>query len=127
VPGGYHSLTVQPFGVPSPRLVPAGALYTFAGSGLYPNSTLKAKASFTQEYGGPEVKALIESLSETTAPDGSFLVSLVPADDSVSYQPGYVVGVTVTDAYGNWAACECATITWPDGASSKSGTSPLQD
>jgi hypothetical protein len=127
VQGGYHPLTVQPFGVPSPKLVPAGALYSFAGTGLYPNSKLKATASFTQEYGGPEVTALIESFSESSAADGSFAISVVPADDSVSYKPGYMVTVKVTDAFGNWARCECETITWPNNSGSKSGTSLLQD
>jgi hypothetical protein len=124
---GYHRQLVQPFGVPHPRLIPDGVPYGFSGSGLYPNSALQAKASFTQESGGPAVEALIESFDGKAAADGSFSLLLVPSDDSVSYKPGYIVAVRVTDAYGNWASCACETISWPEGSSSKSGTSPLQD
>jgi hypothetical protein len=107
VQDGYHPLIAQPFGVPSPSLKPAGALYSFSGTGLYPNSKLTANSKFTLDTVDPRppVAGVFEELSATSSPDGSFSAIVVPENSSVLDEAGTTVGVTVIDAYGNWAEC----------------------
>ena len=123
VQSGLHHQIAQPFGVPSPSLTPQTGLYTFSGAGLYPNTSLKAKVEFPVE-GGKTVAGVIESLSSTTAPDGSFSLIVTPQDGSIPYNPYASVAVTVTDSYGNWAGGQGSVTTWPKGWTGKSGTSP---
>ena len=124
---GYHPLIAQPFGVPSPSLTAVDAPFTFRGTGLYPNSKLKAKSSFTLDTveATTPVPGVIEGLSPTAASDGSFSLIVVPENPSVLDEAGTKVSATVIDAYGNWAACQCATAGWPKGGSSPSGTSTV--
>ena len=75
--------------------------YTFAGTGLLPNSKLKAKATFT----GPNtrtVQGVVSPAGLDSQSDGSFSLIVEARDPSVEYNPGTLT-VTVTDSDGNWA------------------------
>jgi hypothetical protein len=121
VQSGFHHHLAQPFGVPSPKITPQDALYSFSGTGLYPNSNLTAKAEFTLLEGAP-VAGVFELLSANAAPDGSFSLIVTPADTSVIYKTGTSLAVTVTDAFGNWAGGQCVVAGWPKGWVPASGT-----
>jgi hypothetical protein len=128
VQNGQHPLIAQPFGVPSPKITPTGAPYSFTGAGLYPNSKLIATSAFAPGGGdlGSPVAGVLTEFSPTAAPDGSFSLAVAPKNESVVDDWGTTVAATVTDAFGNWAQCSCVISGWPHlGLSQQSGTSKV--
>jgi hypothetical protein len=76
--------------------------YNFTGTGLLPNSKLKAKAIFTSQAGTTGAGNVSPS-GLTSQNDGSFALEVEPQDPSFEYNPG-TLSATVTDADGNWAS-----------------------
>jgi hypothetical protein len=101
--GDFH-LIAQPFGLPAPKVKSVTGDWTFAGTGLLPNSKLAAKASWTASAGGdPELVNVYNSHGLAAQNDGSFSVMVEPADTSIEYKPGSLA-LTITDSDKNWAS-----------------------
>lgn len=101
---GYLPQIAQPFGLPSPKMTSVLGDYTFAGTGLLPNSKLTAAATFSPPAidEGPTVPVNVyNSEGLVSQNDGSFSVMVEPTDTSILYKSGSV-SLTVTDADKNW-------------------------
>jgi hypothetical protein len=99
---GSFKQIVQPFGLPSPKITIAEGTYGFGGTGLLPNSKLKATATFMAQLAATIVPGIVSPAGLSSQNDGSFSYSVAPPDPSFEYNPGTLT-TTVTDADGNWA------------------------
>jgi Ricin-type beta-trefoil lectin domain-like len=99
---GYYPQIAQPFGLPSPQMTAVSGDYTFAGTGLLPDSKLTATATFHVEDTAQTVPGIVSPAALVSQNDGSFSLIVTPQDPSVLYEDGWVT-TTVTDANGNWA------------------------
>jgi hypothetical protein len=102
VQDGYFKQIAQPFGLPRPKFTGVSGDYNFTGTGLLPNSKLKAKAIFTSQAGTTGAGNVSPS-GLTSQNDGSFALEVEPQDPSFEYNPG-TLSATITDADGNWAS-----------------------
>jgi hypothetical protein len=103
VPQGSFKQIVQPFGLPRPKFTVVSGDYSFAGTGLRPNSKFTAKATFAFQIGTP-VDGIVTTPQSALVShsDGSFSLSVEPKDPSILHNAGSL-STTVTDADGNWA------------------------
>ena len=109
--GRLGSRDAQPFGLPSPKIKSVTGDWTFAGTGLLPNSSLSATATWISSAGGdPESVNVYNSRGLVSQNDGSFSVMVEPTDTSIEYKPGSLA-LTVTDSDKNWASGVVSTDT----------------
>jgi Ricin-type beta-trefoil lectin domain-like len=104
---GYHHHIAQPFGLPSPKITSVTGNYNFAGTGLLPNSKLKAKATLVVEGTGKTVDGAVSLATPDSHNDGSFSLGVTVPATIVS--EGGKLTTTVTDADGNWASGSITT------------------
>ena len=100
---GSFNRIVQPFGVPSPKITSASGNTTVTGTGLYPNSSLTAKADYSTPVPAQACLGNVEIFPSHA--DGSFSCIVTPQDPNFVYKPDATLTITVTDSLGNsaWA------------------------
>jgi hypothetical protein len=102
---GSFNQIVQPFGVLSPKMTGTGGEDVW-GTGLYPNSKLHAKASYSGDAFATPIEGIIGQLPPSAA-DGSFALQVYPQNAAANYTSD-TLAVTVTDSEGNSAWCTIA-------------------